>query len=105
MKYELIRELAHNLVHELVSHDVILWFMCLIAFYKINLTLFLYLVIVWRNMELEESCNKKWKISKQQQITTINSKAQQMKPSNSKAQQMKPNNSEEQQMKPSNSEA
>ena len=32
----MIRELAHDLVHELVSHEVTLRFMHLIAFYKIN---------------------------------------------------------------------
>ena len=82
----MIRELVHDLVHELVSHEVTVQFMHLIAFCKINLTLFLYLVIVWRNIELEESCSKKQKVSKEQQMTTINSEAQQMKPSNSEAQ-------------------
>ena len=33
MRHELICELAHDLVHELVSHKVTLQFMRLIAFY------------------------------------------------------------------------
>ena len=39
MRHELIRELAHDLVHELMSHEVTLRFMRLIAFYQIILTL------------------------------------------------------------------
>ena len=85
----MFRELAHDLIHELVSHEVTLRFMRLIAYYKINLTLFLYLVIVWRNMELEESCSKKQKVSKEQQMKPSNSEAQQMKPSNSKTYSVK----------------
>ena len=40
MRHKLIHELAHDrVVHELVSHEVTLQIMQLIAFYKINLTL------------------------------------------------------------------
>ena len=36
VRHELIRELAHDLVHKLVNHEVTLRFMRLIIFYKIN---------------------------------------------------------------------